>query len=367
MKSVWASGTGVLRATLNWRVVVPCLGLVTLYVLWGSKPAGMFLAVAAVLLVALVLTAVQHAEALAHRFGEPFGTLVLALSVTLIEVSLIVSMMVSEQVSSTTLARDTVFSTVMIVCNGTIGLCLLLGSLKHRTLGFKLEGTTAALSVLITLTTLTLVLPDFTFTTAVATFSTAQLVFCGIVSLLLYGVFIFVQTVRHRDYFLSVPEETANEIPYTARLSAFWSFILLLLSLVAVVGLAEFLAPAIEGAFYAVGLPNAALGVAIALLILLPETLAAIRCALRGRAQDSFNLALGSALATIGLTIPAVVFSSILLDIPISLGLPPKEITMLALTLLLTSTTLAAGRATLLHGSVHLVVFLVFIFLTIVP
>lgn len=323
------------------------------------------LLVAALVLIAAVLTAVRHAEELAHYFGEPFGALILALSVTLIEVALIVSMMVSQEVESTSLARDTVFSTVMIVCNGTIGLCLLLGSITHRTLDFKVEGTTSALAVLMTLTTMTLVLPDFTFSTSGATFSRAQLIFSGIISLLLYGVFLFVQTVRNRDQFLLEGGDGLDAFPTTV--SPFWSIVFLLVSLVAVVGLAEFLAPTIETSFQNVGLPHSTVGIAIALLILLPETLTAGRCARRGRAQESFNLALGSALASIGLTIPAVAFFSLMLGIPIDLGLPPKELIMLALTLLLTSTTLASGTATLLHGSVHLVVFFVFVFLTIVP
>jgi Ca2+:H+ antiporter len=222
--------------------------------------------------------------------------------------------------------------------------------------------------VLATLTTLTLVLPNFTSTTAGPTLSGSQLVFAGVVSLVLYGVFVFVQTVRHRDYFL--PEGDGSTGEHAQRPSLFAtvaSLVLLLVSLVAVVGLAKILAPVIETAVDGAGMPNAVVGIAIAMMVLLPETMAAVRAARRNLMQISFNLALGSALATIGLTIPAVAVTAIALDLPLDLGLPAKEMTLLALTLLLTSMTLAGGRATVLQGSVHLVLFAVFLFLSMVP
>jgi Ca2+:H+ antiporter len=315
-----------------------------------------------------VLAAVHHAEVIAHRVGEPFGTLVLALAVTIIEVSLIVSMMRSGGPEATALARDTLFATVMIICNGVIGLSLLAGSLRHHVVTFRVEGTTPALAVLTTLTTLTLVLPALTITTPGPVFSPSQLVFAGVVSLVLYAVFIFVQTARHREFFL--PEggqvDDTHAVPPPAA-AAWLSLILLFLSLVAVVGLAKVLAPAIEGTVQAAGLPQSVVGIAIALIVLLPETGAAIRAALRDRMQISFNLALGSALATIGLTIPAVAATSLVLKMPLALGLPPKEAVLLALTLLLSVMTLAGGRATVLQGAVHLIVFAVFLFLAMVP
>jgi len=339
-----------------------------LVAIWGLVPGALLLACAATALIASVLVAVHHAEVIAHRVGEPFGTLVLALAVTVIELSLIVSMMLSGGVESSALARDTVFATVMIICNGVVGLCLLVGSLQHRVIDFRVEGTTPALAVLATLTTLTLVLPNFTSTTAGPTLSGSQLVFAGVVSLVLYGVFVFVQTVRHRDYFL--PEGDGSTGEHAQRPSLFAtvaSLVLLLVSLVAVVGLAKILAPVIETAVDGAGMPNAVVGIAIAMMVLLPETMAAVRAARRNLMQISFNLALGSALATIGLTIPAVAVTAIALDLPLDLGLPAKEMTLLALTLLLTSMTLAGGRATVLQGSVHLVLFAVFLFLSMVP
>jgi len=336
--------------------------------LTGLLPSNsLLLIVAALLLFGAVFAAVHHAEVIALRVGEPFGTLVLALAVTVIEASLIVSMMLSGGAASIALARDTVFATVMIICNGVLGACLFAGSLRHHVVSFRTEGTTPAVAVLATLATLTLVLPQFTLASEGPTFSVAQLAFAGVASLILYGVFVFVQTIRHRDYFL--PEgcdADAHAAPPTAR-AALASLVLLVVSLVAVVGLAKVLSSTIEDAVDATGMPNAVVGIVIAMMVLLPETLAAVRAAKRGRLQTSMNLAFGSALATIGLTIPAVAVTSIVLDLPLVLGLPPTEMVLLALTLLLTSMTVAGGRATVLQGVVHLVVFAVFLFLAMVP
>jgi Ca2+:H+ antiporter len=359
---------GLFNSVPLWSVAVPVAACVMLAVSTGSSPGWVLLSCAAAALMASVVVAVHHAEVIAHRVGEPFGTLVLALAVTVIEVSLIVSLMLSAGASASSLARDTVFATVMIICNGVVGLCLLVGSLRHHVLAFRVEGTTPALAVLTTLTTLTLVLPTFTTSTAGPTFSSGQLVFAGLVSLVLYGVFVFVQTGRHRDFFLpeGVESEDAHAVP-PAPIVAWWSFALLLVSLVAVVGLAKVLSPSIERAVAAAGMPQGVVGIAIALIVLLSETWAAVRAAARNRMQISFNLALGSALATIGLTIPAVAITSIAMGLPLALGLPAKEVTLLALSLLLSAMTLTGGRATVLQGAVHLVVFAVFLFLAMVP
>jgi Ca2+:H+ antiporter len=356
------------RSVPKWAVGVPVAACAILATSKGASSGWLLLTCAAAALIAAVLAAVHHAEVIAHRVGEPFGTLVLALAVTVIEVSLIVSMMRSSGAAATALARDTVFATVMIICNGVVGLCLLVGSLRHHVLAFRVEGTTPALAVLATLTTLTLVLPTLTTTTAGPTFSSAQLVFAGVVSLVLYAVFIFVQTARHRDFFLPEGADSveAHAVPPAAAV-AWLGLFLLLLSLIAVVGLAKVLAPGIERMVQAAGMPQSVVGIAIALIVLLPETGAALRAALRNRMQISFNLALGSALATIGLTIPAVAVTSIALHLPLTLGLPPKEVALLALSLLLSSMTLTGGRATVLQGAVHLVVFAVFLFLAMVP
>lgn len=352
----------------GWSLAIPLAACAVLGAIWGQALGWALLTLVVGTLFAAVLTAVHHAEVIALRVGEPFGTLVLALAVTVIELALIVSMMLSGDPAASALARDTVFATVMIICNGVVGLCLLMGALRHRVLVFRVEGASSALSVLATLTTLTLVLPTFTSSTTGPTLSVSQLAFAGLVSLILYGVFVFVQTVRHRDYFLplSEPSATVHATPPTSRV-ALTSLALLMVSLVAVVGLAKALAPNIRQAVEAALAPHAVIGIAIALMVLLPETWAAVRAAQHNRMQTSLNLALGSALATIGLTIPAVAVTSILLGLPLDLGLPPKEIALLALTLLVGAITLARGSATVMQGAVHLVLFAVFLFLAIVP
>lgn len=319
-------------------------------------------------LIAAVLVAVDHAEVVALRVGEPFGTMILAVAITVIEVALIVTIMISSESDTRSLVRDTVFATVMIICNGGIALCLFIGTLRHFVLAFRVEGSSPALSVLITLTTLTLILPTLTTTTAGPTFSRAQLIFAGIVSLALYAMFVFVQTVRHRDYFLplEVESERRHAAPPSTRV-AWTSLGLLCVALIAVVGLAKSIAPALQKLVSAAAAPPPVVGVLIALLVLMPESLAALRAALRNRMQTSLNLLLGSALATIGLTIPSVVALSLMLGLPLELGLPPKETALLALTFLISAITLAGGQATVLHGAVHLVLFATFLFLSVVP
>lgn len=353
-----------------WNAFIPLLaGMGLLYAL-SYPPSGLGLVAVGLTLLAAVMVAVHHAEVVALRVGEPFGTLVLALAVTAIESSLLVALMMSGGPSAEALARDTVFATVMIICNGVVGICLLLGGLRYRVQAFQVEGTSPALSVLAALSTLILVLPTFTSSTPGPTLSSSQLVFAGLVSLTLYGVFVFVQTVRHREYFLppraEQPENEPVHVATTTR-SALISLVLLIVSLTAVVGLAKVLSPHIEQAVVAAGVPHAVVGIAVALMVLLPETWAAAQAAMRNRLQTSFNLALGSALATIGLTIPVVVTTAMLLNMPLALGLPPKEITLLALTLFISAMTLARGHATVLQGAVHLSLFAVYVFLAIVP
>ena len=319
-------------------------------------------------LIAAVFAAVYHAEVVAHRTGEPFGTLVLAVAVTVIEVALIVSVMLSAPAEKAGLARDTVFAAVMIVCNGIVGLCLLWGGVRHHEQGFQVHGASAALAVLAALTMLTLVLPNFSTTAPGPVFSTAQLVFAGAVSLVLYVSFVFVQTVRHRDYFLPADgQEGEVHAPIPSNTTALVSLMLLILALIAIVGLAKALTPAIEGAIARASAPKAVVGIIIAALVLLPESLAALRAARSNRLQTSMNLALGSALASIGLTIPAVAAVSIVLQQPLELGLGLKDELLLALTLLISVITLGTGRTTVLQGIVHLTIFAVFLFFAVVP
>jgi Ca2+:H+ antiporter len=353
---------------LRWTAAVPAVAALVMVVTFGGKPGTPVLIVAGLLLAGAALAAVHHAEVVAHRVGEPFGTLVLALAVTVIEVALVVSMMLAGGPEKAALARDSVYAAVMIICTGVVGACVLAGALRHREQSFRIEGAGPALAALVTLSTLVLVLPAFTTSAPGPIFSQAQLAFTALASLSLWGVFVFVQTVRHRDYFL--PAEAADESAHAAppTLGQAWtSFALLFVSLVAVVGLAKVLSPAIESAVEAVGAPQAVIGVAIALLVLLPEAMAAVRAALADRLQTSMNLALGSALACIGLTIPAVALASTLLDLPLVLGLDPKDVVLLALTFLVASITLGAGRTHLMQGAVLIVIFAAFLFLTFVP
>ncbi|MGY4099825.1 calcium:proton antiporter [Nocardia sp. R16R-3T] len=357
--------------TSRWTVFVPLLAAITLALTWGrSLPAiGVDVVVAA--LVGAVLAAVHHAEVIAHRVGEPLGALVLAVAVTVIEVGLIVTLMVTSGEKSATLARDTVFAAVMITCNGIFGLALLVGAVRRRVAVFNAEGTGAALGTVATLSTLSLVLPTFTTSKPGPEFSPAQLVFAAVASLALYILFVMVQTVRHRDDFLPVEEsegasaDARDELP-TAR-ATLLSLAMLALALVAVVGLAKVVSPSVESAVVSAGLPQSAVGVVIAMLVLLPETLAAVRAARRDQVQISLNLALGSAMASIGLTIPAIAVATIWLDGPLVLGLGATQMVLLALTVVVGVLTVVPGRATLLQGGVHVALFSAFVFLAASP
>jgi Ca2+:H+ antiporter len=355
---------------VSWTTVVPVLAVLVTAVTWGSKPGTVVLVVIAALLGSAVLAAVHHAEIVAHRVGEPFGSLVLAVAVTVIEVALIVTLMVAGGDEASTLARDTVFAAVMITCNGIIGLSLLVATLRHRTASFNAEGTASALATVATLATLSLVVPSFTTSRSTPEFSPTQLTFAAIASLVLYALFVLMQTVRHRDYFLPAqttrhdPEHHAEPPTRRAAVTSLW---LLLVSLVAVVGLAKLESPAIEDVVADVGAPQSAVGVVIALVVLLPETLAAFRNARSDRMQSSFNLGFGSAMASIGLTIPVIALASIWIDTPLVLGLGPLQTVLLALSVIVAALTVLPGRATLQEAGVHLVLFASFVFLAFVP
>jgi Ca2+:H+ antiporter len=352
----------------RWTAAVPLAALVLLALTWGRDPGGAMLAVGALFLAGAVLAAVHHAEVVAHRVGEPFGSLALAVAVTVIEVGLIVTLMLGDGETSA-LARDTVFAAVMITCNGILGLAVLAGALRDRVASFNAEGTATALGTVLTLATLCLVLPRFTESVPGPEFSASQLAFAAVASLALYALFLVVQTVRHRDYFLPVGDglaPTAHAEPPTNR-ETLSSLALLLAALVAVVGLAKVETPAIEGAVDVLGAPASAVGVLIALLVLAPESLAAYRNARRGRVQTSFNLALGSAMASIGLTIPTIAIASIWLDGPLVLGLEATQIVLLALTAVVGALTVLPGRATLQEGGIHLAILAAFLFLAFDP
>ncbi|MER5480562.1 ionic transporter y4hA [Streptomyces sp. NPDC002734] len=355
-----------------WAVAAPALAVVALALTWGrSVPPGVIVLMTAAL-AAAVLAAVHHAEVIAHRVGEPFGSLILAVAVTVIEVGLIVMLMAGGGEQSTTLARDTVFAAVMITLNGITGISLLVASLRHRTAIFNPEGTGAALATVATLATLSLVLPNFTASVPGPEFSGAQLVFAAVAALVLYGLYVATQTRRHRDYFLPVTreggvvsEEDHAEVPSSRR--ALFSVALLLVALGGVVGLAKGVSPAIESGVAGAGMPHAVVGVVIALLVLLPETIAAVHAARKDRVQTSLNLAIGSAMASIGLTIPAVAVASIWLDGPLLLGLGATHMVLLALTVLVGTLTIVPGRATPLQAGLHLAILAAYLELSVIP
>jgi Ca2+:H+ antiporter len=356
---------------LSWTLLVPLLALIALALTWGQEIGPVLGLLAAVLLAGAVLAAVHHAEVVAHRVGEPLGSLVLAVAVTIIEVALIVTLMASGGNEAATLARDTVFAAVMITTNGIAGLSLLLGSLRYGVTLFNAHGSGAALATVTTLATLSLVLPTFTTSQRGPEFSPGQLVFAAVASLGLYLLFVFTQTVRHRDFFLPVAqqgeiEDDSHADPPSTR-SALISLGLLLVALVAVVGLAKVESPTIERAVSAVGFPQSFVGVVIAALVLLPETLAAARAARQGRVQISLNLAYGSAMASIGLTIPTIALASLWIRGPLLLGLGPTQLVLLVLTVVVSVLTVVPGRATRLQGEVHLVLLAAYMFLAVIP
>ena len=352
-----------------WTWLTPVLALALLLVALAVGVGTPLAVLCGAALIGAVLVAVHHAEVVAHRVGEPFGTLVLALAVTAIEAALIVSMMMAGGEDMAVLVRDSIYAAVMIICNGVVGLCVLLGGLAHRQQTFRVEGAGAGLAALMVMTALTLVLPVFTTTTPAGTYSGSQLAFVAVTSAALWAIFIFVQTIHHRDYFMP-PTDAANPEAHAdpPTIGETWaSGGLLLVSLVTVVGLAKMLSPAIERAVEAANAPRAVVGIVVAGLVMLPETWAAVRAARANRLQTSMNLAIGSALACIGLTVPVVVLASSALALPLVLGLEPKDMAMLAVTFLVSAVTLGTGRTYMMQGAVHLVLLAAFLFLAFVP
>ncbi|PMS18537.1 ionic transporter y4hA [Trinickia dabaoshanensis] len=355
------------HALPRWTLGAPLAAWVILGLSKVIGAEGFAIALIAIALAGSVFAAVHHAEVVAHRVGEPLGTLVLAVAVTVIEVALIVSVMLSAGPEKAGLARDTVFAAIMIVCNGIVGLCLLVGGWKHGEQDFQGRGASKALAVLAALSVLSLVMPNYLSAMPGPQLSTSQLAFAGVSSLVLYGVFVFVQTVRHRDYFLASDEagEASHAAAPPSGRVALTSLGFLLVSLVAVVLLAKLLSPAVEHGVATVGAPAATVGIVIAALVLLPEGLAAVGAARANRLQTSMNLALGSALASIGLTIPTVAAVFVWTGRPLELGIGGMETVLLALTLFISSLTLSTGRTTVLQGAVHLSLFAAYLFLSI--
>lgn len=332
---------------------------------WSNGAAAILIAV----LFGVVFAAVRHADAIAHRLGEPYGTLVLTIAVTVIEVALLATLMTSKG-GNPALVRDTVFAVMMIVVNGIIGLSLVLGGMRHYEQEIQIPGARAYLAVLAPFAVFSLVMPNYTQDAPGPYYSALQLGFVSAVTLALYAAFLFVQTIRHKEYFVAPSagahaqehsEEPAGEAPIWA------SLIMLVFSLVGVILLSKKFAQWLDLALGAVGAPPAVAGVVVALLVLSPEGISALKAARRNVLQKSVNLALGSALATIGLTIPTVAIISFVTGVDVVLGLGSRETLLLALTLFVSAVTFAAERTNVLFGLVHLVIFACWLFLIFVP
>lgn len=348
-----------------WSLLLPLLAW-AIYFLGVSS--NLWIAIlSGCLLIGSVLSAVHHAEVVAHKVGEPFGTIILALAITVIEVALIVSLMVAGGENTAYLARDTVFAAIMLILNGILGGCLMIGGLKHHEQFFSQKSASTALVTLVAILVLTLVLPNFTTTTSGPTYSPSQLIFVAIASLILYFSFIMMQTVRHRDYFLADDDNPSHHAEPPSMKIAWISLIFLLICLGIVVFLAKALSPLVENMVVAAGAPLALVGVIIAAVVLLPEGLAALTAAHRNRLQTSVNLALGSALASIGLTIPAVVIVCLIYDINMVLGLDWKSMVLLSLSSFVAMLSLNHGRTNMLYGIVLLVILSAYVFTVIVP
>lgn len=356
-----------------WTIAFPLLSAALIIAYYGGllPKAGVLLTGVEILfLCGAVFAAVHHAEVVGARVGEPFGSIILAVAVTVIEVGLIVSLMLAANDGGPTIARDTVYSAVMLVLTGLIGLCLVMGGHRHFEQQIRVRGTSSYLAVLGTLAAIALILPNYTESTTGPTYSTAQLAAAAVVSLMLYGAFLFVQTVRHRDYFLAAADDTeaAKEHvePPSARQAGI-SLVFLLAALAGVILQAKMLAPALDALIRAAGLPASFTGVVIAALVLAPESIAAVRASLANRPQTSINLALGSALASIALTIPVITLIAAFTDVQLSLGVPPAKVALLVLAMFVSVITLLPGRTTLLQGVVHLGIFAMFIVVAAVP
>ena len=326
-----------------------------------------FLAIAIAFLGVAVMTAVHHAEVIALRVGPSLGALILALSVTVIEVGLIVSLMTNDTPESAIVARDTVFAAVIIVTNGIVGVCLLLGGLRYRELGFHVQGASSLLAILAVLAGITMVLPNYTTSTAASTYSTGQLIFVSSACIILYALLVYFQTKTHKDYFEAEPMPDEADPTKPSRRLTLLSFACLFVSLGVVIGLAKSLSPAIEAGVTAMNAPRAAVGIVIALLVLLPETWAAISAARANQLQTSLNLALGSGAASIALTIPVVSVFSLMTNRTLTLGLDPKGTAFLLLTFMVGGLTLGTGRTTALQGATHLVLLFSYLVMSFIP
>lgn len=353
-----------LKKLFHWTVIAPILAWV-IYFLTPDSDSTVILMLCGVFLMLSVFSAVHHSEVIAHKIGEPFGTIVLAISITIIEVALIISLMTAGGKETSHLARDTVFAAVMLILNGVLGLSLLVGSVKFHEQFFARTSANSLLVSLIAILVLTLILPNFTTSVSGPVYTQPQLIFVSIACLTIYGTFLLVQTVRHRNYFLPNNKEEVVSVPTFKE--SILSFITLLVCLGIVVLMAKKLSSPIETIIRNAGLPQSLVGVIIAAVILLPEGIASIKAARKDDLQTSLNLSLGSALASIGLTIPAVAVVCSIFDLDLVLGLDYKSMVLLGLSIFITMLSLSRGKTNILYGVVLLVNLAAYIFTVIYP
>jgi len=359
-----------MKKFLNWSLLLPIVAWLAYFLGW-AEGSQIVQIITGALLIGAVLAAVHHSEVIAARVGEPFGTILLAVAITVIEVALIIALMMSGGEKALYLARDTVFSAVMLILNAIIGICILVGSAKHFEQSFQKESVNTALVSLIAILVLTLILPNYTTSVSGPQYSEAQLIFIAFACLAIYGTFLLVQTVRHKNYFLNQTEGGEEIIVHgevtPTKTKVTLSLIFLLISLAVVVLLAKAFSPTIEAAVIEAGLPTSLVGVLIAAVVLLPEGMAAIIAARKNNLQVSLNLALGSALASIGLTIPSVVFVSRLFGLNVVLGLDTKSMILLGLSVFTVMLSLSKGKTNILYGVVLLVNLVAYVFTVIFP
>ena len=348
-------GTFILLLTNHGAMTAAC-----------EKPVllvGLLLAICAVLMTA-AMSIVRHADVLAHRLGEPGGTLLLTLTITGLEVCM-VGFVMSSGAPKPMFARDTMYAEVMLVLNGVMGLSLLLGAIKHGEQSYNLQSANSFLVLLLPLSVLGLVMPNYTRATPGPTLSVFQMVFLSIVSIAIYAVFLYVQIARHREYFVmsKESEDTDSNAAHESSHSNARHIVLLALYSVPLILLAEEMAKPLDAAVLKLGAPPALGGLLMAVLVLTPESVSAIRAALANRLQRSVNLLLGSVLASIGLTIPLVIAVSLYSGRELLLGLDVSDSIMLALSLVTSILTFSLPRTNLLLGAVHLLLFCVFLML----
>lgn len=352
----------------RWYVVLPLLTCVFYFCGFLTENTWSEL-VGAGLLFASVLAAVHHAEVVAHRVGEPYGTIILAICITILEVGLIISFMLKGGAEAMAYARDTVFAAVMLILNGILGVCIWIGGLKFREQNFMKSSATTYLVSLVSILVFCLILPNYTSSASGGFYTTSQLIFVSIACLIIYGTFLMVQTVRHRNFFV-IEDEVSHQVhsaepPTIAK--TIISLVMLVICLGMVILMAKGLSPVIETLVSDMGAPPALVGIIIATVVLLPEGVAAMRAAKNNQIQSSINLGLGSALASVGLTIPAVAMVCVLFDIPLVLGLDLKSIILLALSICILMLSLSRGKTNMLYGVVLLVNLMAYIFTVIVP